>query len=127
MKQIWRLTAMGVALAGLLAVVPGTTEASLSDSMTYLTFSGPIALPGVTLAAGTYIFELPVFETPSLVRVWSRDRSQVFLTAFTTVVERPRGAMSNEHVTLGEARRGEAKPIRVWYPIGKTTGRAFIY
>ncbi len=127
MKQIWRLTAIGVALAGLVAVAPGTTEASLSGSMTYLTFSRPTALPGVTLAAGTYIFELPVFETPSLVRVSSRDRSKVFLTAFTTIVDRPRGDSSNDHVKLGEARRGEPVPIHVWYPVGKETGRAFIY
>jgi hypothetical protein len=57
MKNILRLTAVGVGLAGLFWIAPRTIEAA-SSSMTYLTFSGAVALPGVTLAAGTYMFDL---------------------------------------------------------------------
>jgi hypothetical protein len=128
MTNILRLTAVGVALAGLFAIAPRTTEA-VSTSMTYLTFSGAVALPGVTLAAGTYIFDLPAGD-PSVVRVSSRDGSRVFFTAFTHIVNRPRGITSDQHVTLGEAAYGEPKPIQVWHVSTQGTswgGREFIY
>lgn len=95
---------------------------------TYLTFSGDVALPGVKLAAGTYIFELAEPMTSStLVRVLSKDRHTIYLMAFTNIVQRPMGANSNNHVTLGEARRGEAPPITAWYPTDSSSGREFIY
>ena len=128
MRHLLRLTAVGVALTGLIAVAPRTTEA-VSTSMTYLTFSGPVALPGVTLTAGTYIFDLPEDAIdPSIVRVSSRDGRQVFLTAFTYIVDRPRALGSDQQVTLGEAPRGEPKTIQVWYtPGNRGAGRKFIY
>ena len=125
MKQMLRLTAIGVALSSLVAVVPSTTEA-LGDQRTYLTFDGPVALPGVTLGAGRYTFELPSHDR-SIVRVSSRDGSKVFLTAFTRIVERPRGIGSDQHVMLGEALPGQAPPIHVWYLASGATGREFIY
>ncbi len=38
--------------------VQGTVRKGVGDYM--LTFSGPVALPGVSLAAGTYVFRQPV-------------------------------------------------------------------
>ena len=128
MKQILRLTAGGIALTGLLALAPRTTEAT-SSSTTYLTFSGPVALPGVTLAAGTYTFDLPAMDL-SLVRVSSRDGSRVLFTAFTHVVDRPANIAPNQHVSLGEAPRGEPRAITTWYLPGRgrnLSGREFIY
>src|SRR6266478_313871 len=56
----------------------------------YLTFNAPVGLPGVGLAAGTYIFELadPAADL-SIVRVSSRDRSMVYFMALTELVPRP--------------------------------------
>jgi hypothetical protein len=126
MKHIWRLTAVGVALAGLLAAVPQTIKASPVNRTTYLTFSRSVALPGVTLAAGTYIFELPA-DDPSIVRVSSRDRLRVFFTAFTKIVDRPRGVKWDQQVTLGETQHGEAPSIQAWYLSLEESGREFIY
>ena len=94
----------------------------------YLTFSGDVALPGVKLAAGTYIFELASPETnTSLVRVLSKDRRNIYLLAFTNRVDRPMGADRNKIVKFGEAARGEVPPIAVWYPTDESMGREFIY
>jgi hypothetical protein len=93
----------------------------------YLTFSLPVALPGVELAAGTYIFELAMPQSERhLVRVMSRDRHQVYLTAFTNVVPRPRDLSANQVIAFGEA-RGTAAPIKIWYPKDGGDGREFIY
>ena len=98
------------------------------DRMTYVKFNRPVALPGVSLAAGTYIFELPdPIDAWTLVRVTSRDRRTVYLTAFTRIVDRPRSLKPDQIVSFGEARATEPQPIKVWWPTGDSTGREFIY
>jgi hypothetical protein len=94
---------------------------------TYLTFSARFALPGISLPAGTYIFERPEFGRPAVVRVRSRDGSQLFLSAFTRVIERPRELPPDSQVAFGEAPRGTAPRVSVWYPIGESMGHQFIY
>jgi hypothetical protein len=94
--------------------------------MNNLTFSGPVALPGVALTAGTYIFERTDMD-PRLVRVSSQDRSRVFYTGFTREVRRPAGMRPDRSVTFGEAPAGVAPRIAAWYPVGGSTGHQFIY
>src|SRR5262249_46308615 len=57
----------------------------------YLTFSAPFALPGVSLPAGTYVFDVLATDSNNVVRVTSRDGSRTYLTAFTVTVQRPKG------------------------------------
>ena len=120
----------GVALIGLSAPVAirAHENANDSDRMTYVKFNRPVALPGVALGAGTYIFELPdPNDAWTVVRVTSRDRRTVYLTAFTRVVERPKGLRPDQVISFGEARASEPQPIRAWWPTGESTGREFIY
>jgi len=51
--------------------------------LTYLTFSGPVQVPGATLQPGTYRFKLATPTSTSVVRVLSRDGRQVYSTFFT--------------------------------------------
>ena len=95
---------------------------------TYLTFSAPFALPGVSLPAGTYIFELAVPESRGdVVRVMSRDRTHVYLMAFTQTIDRPAGLPANGHVLFEEVRSGTTPPVKAWFPIGEFIGHEFIY
>jgi hypothetical protein len=95
---------------------------------TYATFNRPVALPGVELKAGTYIFELASPHSQlNLVRVSSRDRSRIYLTAFTRIVDRPAGLRADRVVTLGEARGDNPAPIRAWFPSASGSGHEFIY
>ena len=94
----------------------------------YITFSRSVALPGVELAAGTYIFETPTNSMAnSIVRVSSQDRRKVFLTAYTRQVERPKNDKGKVLVTLGEGAPGSAPPVSAWFPIGESVGHEFIY
>jgi hypothetical protein len=92
-----------------------------------LTFSGPVRLPGVTLAAGTYIFERVEQTNPDIVVVRSGDRRKVHFMASTDRVDRPAELPRNGRVTLGEAAQGMAPPVLAWYPEGNRRGHAFIY
>jgi hypothetical protein len=91
----------------------------------YLTFSGPVAIPGVILPAGTYMFEVP---SPSfsntLVTVRSRDGRQVYLTRFTNAVDR---RDPGTPVTFRETARGQVPQIDAWYPMAGEQGRQFVY
>ena len=118
--------AFGVAIVAVLAAV--STQALTSpEHTTYVKFSRSVALPGVELTAGTYIFELADPGNKSLVRVMSRDRRKVYTQQFTISVQRPASVADNHGITFGEAAAGEAPPIKAWYPEGESTGHAFIY
>src|SRR5689334_17713043 len=58
---------------------------------TFFTFSRSVQIPGAALPAGTYLFELAdPNHSLDVVRVLSKDRKRVYLTAFTRPVERSR-------------------------------------
>jgi hypothetical protein len=123
-------TVAGVALAGITA--PGTIRAHEPandlDRLTYVRFNRPVALPGVALGAGTYIFELPdPIGAFDVVRVSSQDRRVVYLTAFTRIVERPAGMNASQPVSFGEALARAPQPITTWWLPNESTGRQFIY
>ena len=92
-----------------------------------LTFDGPVRLPGVTLAAGAYLFERVEPTTPDVIVVRSNDRTKVYFMAMTRRIDRPAGLAANRLVTFGEAVRGVAPPITAWYPEGERNGHAFVY
>jgi hypothetical protein len=121
-------------LALVVAVVVGVTtihpqaasQFSPVTRMNNLTFSQAAALPGVTLAPGTYQFEAgPGNTNRSLVRVVNQNRQTVYM-GLTVPTARPQGAAPST-VTFGEAARGEAVPILVWYPGGSHQGHRFLY
>lgn len=120
------LTACGAALVVLVMAASGNAWVNV-NRMNHLTFSGPVALPGVTLASGTYIFELATPTNLDIVRVLSRDRSRVYFMAFTTQVHRPAGLPADRLVSLAEAAAGAPTPIPAWYPRGDSIGHQFIY
>ncbi len=118
------LALLGLALVGLVAAAPGDASVD-TNRTTELTFSRPFSLPGVTLGAGTYIFERASESAIEVVRVSSRDRRSVYYLGFTELVQKPRGIASP--VTFGEAPAGTASPVRAWYPTGTNTGHRFLY
>jgi hypothetical protein len=115
----------GLALVGLVAAAPGSADVG-TNRTTELTFSKPFSLPGVTLGAGTYIFERAApLSAIEVVRVSSRDRRFVYYMGFTELVEKPRGVASP--IVFGEAPAGAPVPVKDWYPTGTSTGHRFHY
>lgn len=122
------LTAAGAVLGATLMVTSALAWGGSQARTTYLTFSGAVALPGITLAKGSYIFELaePGLSA-DMVRVLDADRRTVYLTAFTQLVPRPLNVPQNKAITFHEAARGVAAPIDIWFPEGESVGHQFIY
>jgi hypothetical protein len=118
-------TLCGVVLLGVLAT--SATGANFSRT-THFTFSGAVQLPGVTLPAGTYTFEVVNTNSGSdIVSVTSRDRSKVYLMQFTRAVYRPSRGTLKASITLGETPAGTPPPVKAWYPESETRGREFVY
>lgn len=122
------LTAFGaVMILGSMVAASGEGQGT-GNKTNHLMFSGPFGLPGTTLPAGTYTFELadPTLSV-DIVRVVSQDRSKVYYTGMTAQVPRPRGLPADRMLTFGEAPAGAPPPVLEWYPSGESIGHRFIY
>ena len=120
------LTAVSLAVLGL-TTGPSIGASPNANHTMYVTFNRPVALPGVTLGSGTYIFEAPeATGDHNLVRVLSRDRSTVFLTTFTRAVDRSARMKRDEVISFGEGSVNGAPPIAIWWP-QDSMGRRYIY
>lgn len=97
------------------------------DKLTYLTFSGPVRMPGVTLPAGTYRFHL-ADDTVSrkVVQVMSRDRHTVY-GMFNTVSDWRPVVTSETTVTFKETRADAPPAVRSLFYAGEHQGYEFIY
>lgn len=117
------LVAFGVILS--MVVLAASANAWSSGARTtYLTFKSAVSVPGATLGAGSYVFEM---ITPDVVRVSNRQRTQVYLMAMTRQTFRPANAVRNQLVTFGEASAGAPRPIKAWFPPESSVGHEFIY
>ena len=120
------LLAYVVAVAAILTA--SSSQAANMAPMTMannLTFSRAVMLPGVTLPAGTYVFERDSNPNSGIVRVLTPNYQKLMYLGFTAKVTRPRGFQPA--VSLGEAAAGEPLPIIAWYPIGSSQGYQFLY
>jgi hypothetical protein len=97
------------------------------NKKTYLTFIGPVQIPGTTLPAGTYMFELADPDTSRhVVRVSSQDGAKTFGLFMTIPNDRLQPASDNI-VMFAERRAGAPRAIQVWYYPGDSTGEEFVY
>jgi hypothetical protein len=103
------------------------SEASPSDYQTHFTFSQPVALPGVTLPPGKYVFRLadPTGERKTIrVTDEAGTRSYALLTALPAYRTDSGGDAS---VSLMRTPEGMPSAVRTWWPVGESVGFEFIY
>lgn len=98
-----------------------------ADKRTYFTFSQPVALPGVTLPAGTYMFRLADDTTTrKVIQVANREGTESFAMLHTVPVYRP-DAPRDPEVRFMETASGAPRAVRAWWQEGERTGYGFIY
>jgi hypothetical protein len=116
--------ACAVALAAFLAPAARADE---PNKLTYLTFSGPVELPGVTLPAGTYMFRLADVSTSRhIVQVFDKDGSKLFATLMTIPNQRLEPTGQNV-VLFAERPSGTPQAVKAWWYPGNTIGEEFVY
>jgi hypothetical protein len=123
-----RTLALAACVASLALMAVASTHAFPLTRFNDLTFSAPVALPGITLGAGTYRFEIANPDTgATIVRVSHPRTQQVYFMRHTMRVTRPDTMPADHTVTFGEAPAGQPMPIRIWYPRGGGDGHRFVY
>ena len=115
------------AIAVLACLTAAPVCAQTYDKRTLLTFSGPVALPGVTLPAGQYLFRLADPDTSrKVVQVLSADGKTPYGMFFSLPAERFEAA-STPQVQFMETATGMPKAITAWWYPGERSGYAFMY
>jgi hypothetical protein len=98
-----------------------------ADKRTYFTFSQPVALPGVTLPAGTYMFRIADDTTTrKVIQVANKEGTQSFAMLHTVPVYRPDPPKDPE-IRFMETAEGAPVAVRAWWKDGERTGYGFIY
>ena len=111
-----------------LVLLPASgANAFTSDKRTYFTFSQSVALPGVTLPAGTYMFRLADDTTSrKVIQVASKDGTQSYAMLHTMPAYRP-DAPRDPEVRFMETAAGQPIAVRAWWMAGERTGYEFLY
>ena len=124
-----RVTAIAAALfvAALMALTINVSAQDFNPlEKTYLTFSAPVELPGMTLPAGTYTFKLADTPSRNVVQVLSQDEKKIH-GQFLFVQAQRRDASGDTVVTFRETAEGTTPAVQYWYYPGETIGKEFIY
>jgi hypothetical protein len=113
--------------AALLAFLAPGAHADEWNKKTYLTFSGPVQVPGATLPAGTYTFELANPDTSRhVIRVSEKDSGK-HIGLFMTIPNNRMDPPSDNLVMFSERAAGTPQAIQVWFYPGNRTGEEFVY
>ena len=122
-----RFIGLACAVAVFVCLMAATVFAQPFDKRTLFSFSAPVALPGVTLPAGQYLFRLAdPNSTNKVVQVLNADGTKPYGLFFTIPAERFEPGAAPE-VRFIETAAGTPAAIRTWWYPGQRTGYEFIY
>ena len=119
---------LSILAAALLAAMTGApVRATTHDQLAYLTFSGPVQIPGTTLSSGTYRFHLADPDSGrNVVQVLSNDAAVVYGMFHTIPVSRVT-ITEDATVTFMETPAGVAPPVKALFYGGESRGYQFLY
>jgi hypothetical protein len=129
-----RKAALACVASAVLVLPVSAVAQGPANQDTFFTFSQSVELPGKTLPAGKYFFQLA--DSPSnrhIVKVMSEDRKQIHATLLAIPYysnERPSDEPQVRFMeTPAQASGGAAgtNAIKIWFYPGNATGHEFIY
>jgi hypothetical protein len=119
-----KLICGALALTAFLA--PGA-HADEWNKRTFLTFSGPVQIPGATLPAGTYTFEIANPDTTRhVIRVSEKDTNKP-LGLFMTIPADRMDPPDDNLIMFAERPAGSPQAIQMWFYPGDRIGEEFVY
>lgn len=102
-------------------------DAMTFDKRTYFTFNQSVALPGVTLPAGTYMFRLADPDTTRrVIQVSDKEGTQSYAMLLTMPAYRTDASKDSE-IRFLETPAGAPRAINAWWYVGDNTGYQFVY
>src|SRR5262245_46375988 len=113
--------------AAMVAFLAPGAHADEWNKRTYLTFSGPVQIPGKTLPAGTYTFELANPDTTRhVIRVSQKDSGKP-LALFLTIPQDRLDPPDDNLIMFAERPAGSPQAIQAWFYPGDRIGEEFVY
>ena len=119
--------------AGLFALTSFVARPLLADEMNKSTdfqFSAPVQIPGKTLEAGKYVFQLADSESDrNIVQIFSEDSAghQSLVATLMVIPEHLEQTPDKPIVHFEERSSGSPEAIQSWYYPGENTGWEFVY
>jgi hypothetical protein len=131
MKRFTSLAAAVFTAAFLAAATSVSAQDSNVDQRTYLTFSGPVQMPGVTLPAGKYTFKLAPTALHNVMQVFDADEKHIIGQWFFVPVERTTEEQARANgkpvVMFREMPEGTTPAVHYFYYPTDLRGKEFIY
>jgi len=131
MKRFTSIAAAVFTAAFLTAATSASAQDSNVNQRTYLTFSGPVQMPGVTLPAGKYTFRLADTALHNVMQVFDADEKHIigqwFFVPANRTTEEQEQANGKPVVMFREMPEGMTPAIHYFFYPTDLTGKEFIY
>ncbi|MEO8026404.1 MAG: LPXTG cell wall anchor domain-containing protein [Bryobacteraceae bacterium] len=121
------LATLAFSLLLLTVAYPTAANASPKNRRTTLTFDGPVEIPGMVLAPGTYVFKLLDSSSDrNIVQIFNKDETKLFATVLAVNDYRlkPTGRTV---IKFEERSAGSPEAIKEWFYPGDLYGQEFVY
>ena len=132
-----RITSMATSVAAAIVLVaassvPGYAQATLANKRTYLTFSAPVQVPGATLPAGRYLFQLADPAAQTTWQVFDASGRHLIASFFyvptgNRSIPEINAADGKPVVRFHETPQGTPPAVRVLFYPSDRTGNLFVY
>ena len=117
--------ALVMAFAPFATVEADSPFANGSGGMTHMTFKHPVRIPGVTLPAGRYVFQLN--DSRDFVRIFTEDNSKVFGPYLVNTRRRIPSTTKRVVMFDRSLEAGGVPTIRAWWSGYREQGHEFVY
>jgi hypothetical protein len=128
-QQMRRITSAVVATAAAVLLTSAMAAAQgqvVENRLTNVTFSAPVSIPGHTLPAGTYHFQLADSNANrNIVQIFDNDNKLV--ATMLAVPARRNEAQGDPVITFKETRSDLPPAVHYWYYAGESTGSELVY
>jgi hypothetical protein len=131
MKRFTSIAAAVFTAAFLTAATTASAQDSNVNQRTYLTFSGPVQMPGVTLPAGKYVFRLADTALHNVMQVFDSEEKHIigqwFFVPANRTSEEQSQANGKPVVMFREMPEGITPAVHFFFYPTDLTGKEFIY
>jgi hypothetical protein len=124
-----RITSTVTAACAALALTAGAASAQSipANRLTYVTFSAPVSIPGMTLPAGNYQFKLADSNANRhIVQIFNADGTKLFTTLLAVPATRMKPT-GDSVITFKETPSDRPPAVHYWYYAGDLAGNELVY
>jgi hypothetical protein len=128
----WGAGILAAALVVTAASVRVSAQGATTNKRTFLTFSGPVQVPGATLPAGTYVFRIANPDVQTTWQVLDANERHVLASFFFVrtgdrTIQEQNHAHGKPLVRFHETPRGVPPPMKALYYPTDPAGHVFLY